>query len=266
MTSARVQTRGARDGTEDGDGRRQRPRGEDEKSRSSWHQEAQEILRYGPEVSVVEQPSRIPAASSLRRIQPKTKKEDISMNNSKSNKAPSRVEPQYCPACLCDQAKIRRKETDLVCDECNRVFINEAATSLSQGKLLTIYEWIVARVTTHLAILEPKYVSATAEIKQIEEDVVKEASAALDKTIGGAEVLPEVRKQAFQLKRRELWRAKGGDAKYAKKKEAETRIVLLNTVLAKAKAKAADKKAAEETAAAAPVPEMTTAVLVVAES
>lgn len=222
MTGARVQTRGARDGTEEGNLSKHKPQSRED--RQSWRREARDILNQPP-ASVVELPI-VPAVKPPRRI---IRNEEIEMNN---KSAPAKNEqPLYCPACIGEQANVRSKDTDPVCSECNQAFFRDQAASLVKGKLITIHDWIVTRATLHLSMLEPKQILAAAELKKIENDVTNETTAAINKTIGNAEVAPEVRRQAFGLKRRELWMAKGGNAKFARMKEMERKIALLKEAI-----------------------------------
>jgi len=154
------------------------------------------------------------------------------MNN--SGNAPARVEPLYCPVCPGDRPKTRKKASDIVCGDCYRQWTNESAIALAQGSFINIFNWVAKKAPTILASLEEQYVSAKTEIEKLQDEVGKEAFAALKKNTGGENVPLEVWKPAYQQKKQELWRAKGGNAKFAKMKELESRITLLKQIIEKA--------------------------------
>ena len=176
--------------------------------------------------------------------------------NNKIN-APARVEPLFCPVCPGDYPKTRRKATDLVCGDCYREYANEAVISLAKGKFQNIFEWVAEKAPTILTSLEVKYASAKAEIESLQDEVGKEAFENLKKSSGGKAVPREIWEQAYRQKEGEIWRAKGGNVKFARTKSLESRIALLKGILEKARNP--EPKPAEPTPApaseAAPVPQ-----------
>jgi hypothetical protein len=167
-------------------------------------------------------------------IEPALPAEEGTPVNKNSGNTPSpwkdqlrRIEP-HCPACLGDRAKICGGEVEGLCDECAKAFIDETGTALAEGKLVTIRDWMVSRLTT----LEQKFNYAKAEFEDAQAGSVKEAAEFIDKTIGSAQVLPEVRKKAFQQRKQKLWLEKHGDTKFAIMKGLEDRALQLKTAAA----------------------------------
>jgi len=153
------------------------------------------------------------------------------MNN---NNAPARVEPLYCPICLDDRPKTRRKASDIVCGDCYRIWADQAAINLAQGKYKNLLEWVAEKALVILPSLKPQLASIKTEIEKLQEESGKEAYMALKKSTGGKEVPLDIWRQAFRQKKQEVWRVKGGNAKFAKMKELESRIIFLKKIIEKA--------------------------------
>lgn len=215
------------------------PRPERQKVKEVADEEVEERLTILLEQTRSQAPAvvlpTVPAASPLRRIEIHDK--EVKMNNNGNGNAQSQIpwkeqlrklEPR-CPACIGDHAKILGKKVEGLCDDCGQTFIDETGNALAQGKLITLRDWLENR----LAALEQKLKYAKAALEDAQTGSVKEAAAFVEKTIGSAQVLPEVRKRAFQQKKSELWLEKRGDTKYAIMKKLEDRVVSLEIVIDK---------------------------------
>lgn len=177
---------------------------------------------------------------------------------------PRRVEPLYCPTCPDNQPKTRTRATDLVCGDCYRIFTNEASVTLAKdGKLISLFAWVAAQASARLTSLEAKYALAKTEVDELEKTVLNEALAALKRATGGANIDTPIWKNALKIKKSDLWKVKGGDAKYARMKELSARIAHLNEVIARITAEKAAAQTAETAQAVVAAPETTTALLVV---
>lgn len=145
---------------------------------------------------------------------------------------PARVEPAYCPL----DGNIRRRPTDIVCGECYRIYVDEAAIGLARGQPIgNVFEWVAGKAAATVAKLEGELVAAESEIGALGKKVAAETAASLKANAGGQQVAEEVWRKAFGVKKAELWRANGGNAKFAKMKGLESRIALLRSILEKSK-------------------------------
>ena len=169
--------------------------------------------------------------------------------------APARVEPLYCPL----DGKTRRRPADLVCGDCYRTYTNEAAVGLARGNFNTLFEWVAGKAPNLVTSLEKEYAAAQAAVENLSNVVVTEVKDGLRQSAGGREIAKEVWNQAFRTKKTELWRAKGGNAKYAQMKGLEGRISLLREIIKKSLGPKPETPATPPaTAATTPPPATTT--------
>lgn len=154
-----------------------------------------------------------------------------------NTQAPARVEPLYCPTCPPDQQpKIRRRPNDLVCGDCYRQHINDAAITLGRGDgVVTLFDWVVGKAPAILPALGERLAAVKADMEKLRKEVGAEVYANLKKSAGGAQVAKEIWNQAFRTQSKELWGKKGGNALFARMRALEGRIALLESVLEESK-------------------------------
>lgn len=139
-----------------------------------------------------------------------------------------KLEP-HCPTCLGDHAKVLGTIVEGLCTECGQTFIDETGTALAEGKLITKRDWMTSRLT----VLEQKLEYAKAAYASVQTECVSEAADFITKTIGSAQIEPEVRKKAFQDKKSRLWLEKNGNTKFAIMKGLEGRVLQLQIAIDK---------------------------------
>lgn len=127
-----------------------------------------------------------------------------------------------CPVC---RQKKRAKADDLVCPDCYKIYVQEAGRALAQGSVLSLSQWVLPKAEVFLEESQEQLLQKQKAFKDLQEQVSDEAFKEIRRSTGGQFIEDKrVFTAGLDIKRKELWREKGGNRLFAEMKTLEEEV------------------------------------------